>query len=164
MEAQRCKQCQQKSSSLALDEKFCWLQRHRSSRHDQPHTRAERGCKKKKPKQVPGCLSFPCSLRFTKKHSTQIWRDISSEAVRNVECKACRQAHRSGRISQQIFQSQWHLQSSPIPSTLSCVILLKACWAVYSSALLVWPLLLSKSTAYSQALCKTRFNTNPSHF
>lgn len=90
---------------------------------------------------------------------TDMRGDVFSKAVRNVECKACRQAHRSGRISQQSFQSQWHLQSSSSSSTLSCVTSLSA---VYSSALLVWLLLVSKSTAYSQALCQTRFNTNPS--
>lgn len=124
-----------------------------------------KGMQEKKTKasaRLPLLPVFPTVYKETL--HTDMTGDISSEAVRNVECKACRQAHRSGRISQQIFQSQWHLQSSPIPSTLSCVILLRACWAVYSSALLVWPLLLSKSTAYSQALCKTRFNTNPSHF
>lgn len=77
METQGCKQCQQKSPSSAPDEEFCWLQRHRSSRHDWPHTRAERGWKKTQPtKQVPGCLSFPCSLWFTKEHSTQIWEGM----------------------------------------------------------------------------------------
>lgn len=127
MEAQGCKQCQQKSPSSAPDEEFCWLQRHWSSRNDQPHTRAERGCKKKKPKQVPGCLSFPCSLWFTKELHRDMRGDVFSKAVSNVECKACRQAHRSGRISQQRFQPQWRLQSSPTSSTPSCVISLTVC-------------------------------------
>lgn len=132
MEAQRCKQCQQKSPSSAPDEEFCWLQKHRSSRHDRPHTRAERGCKKKT--KASARLSFLPMFPLVYKGTlhTDMREDVFSKAVGNVECKVCRQAYRSGRISHQRFQSRWHLQSSSASSTLSCVSSLSACWAVYS--------------------------------
>lgn len=63
--------------------------------------------RKKKTKasaRLPLLPVFPTVYKETL--HTDMTGDISSEAVRNVECKACRQAHRSGRISQQIFQSQ----------------------------------------------------------